>query len=310
MKNLVNLIASTVLSFSITSCAANGSPEQLAKSLQNVLDNGDIDAAIRLADLSGSPAMVQSMFLDSVIECSGDLDCKVGLAPVDDAFRQGMGEQAHELGIEEPTAEGLLVVESKSSDGTVSGSFKLPYTKVDGDYRIASARYTASHLASLRARSNESLLQEMFARGVTNPATGASRKDWATAATRLPEDGGPVGRSLVERTSAVYKAVQAKDPDAAIRVGDALTAMLLAKTGDDGKPVPMSARQRQLRVMSMTDLHDVKVVEGYSLDDLVVLVIEARDGIDWIVRGAVLMTKYGKGWEIAGHNYVEYPAGN
>src|SRR5690606_11927455 len=113
--------------------------------------------------------------------------------PMDEEYRQGTEAQAKEMGIEGPAAEGLLVVDSKSLDGSVSGSLKLPYAKVDGSYRIASTRYSDSHLAGLRARTNESLLQEMFDRGIPNRSTGAVRKDWAAAASRLPEDGGPAG---------------------------------------------------------------------------------------------------------------------
>jgi len=218
-----------------------------------------------------------------------------------------MAEQTKQMGIEMPAPEGQIVINTKQKDGSSSGTAKMPYAKVNGEYRILSGRYTDKMLASLRSKSNDDLLKEIFDQGIPDVETAKLRKDWATAATKLPADGGEAGKSLIARTTALYKAAQAKDPDAAVRAGSKVQTMGLAKKDYSGKPIPMKTRQLELKLSSLNWLHDVKIEAGYRLGSSVVLVIEARDGAGWIVRGPILLRKHGTQWLVARRHVVNYP---
>jgi hypothetical protein len=104
-------------------------------------------------------------------------------------------------------------------------------------------------------------------------------------------------------------AVDAHDPDAAMRSGGHMAALIYADKDYAGTPLPLDARKRKLQVQALRMLRDVKISGGYQLAENAVLMIEARDGIGWIERGAVLLSLEGDQWDIAGKQLVTFPPG-
>jgi len=329
--NILRLILPALASLLVVfSCAgATSTPDALAKALQRALDSGDFKAAAALADMANAPAEVHFALLGNVYECSTEATCTVATAPIEATFRQQLAEQAKQLGAEAPAAEGLIVVTSKSKDGSGSGTLQMPYAKIDGTYKLASLHLGAAEIAKRRATSGEQLLKDMFAGGIYDNASGERRRggpvgaplaagvvvdasgerrtDWATAATPLPADGGKAGAELVRQTSAMAKAVDAKDPDAAMTAGGQWATVVFADKSYDGKPIAREQRQKKLYVQSLRMLRDVKVTGGYELGDDAALIVEARDGIGWTERGAVLMTRTGDVWDVSGKQLIAYP---
>ena len=307
--NILRLILPALASLLVVfSCAgATSTPDALAKALQRALDSGDFKAAAALADMANAPAEVHFALLGNVYECSTEATCTVATAPIEATFRQQLAEQAKQLGAEAPAAEGLIVVTSKSKDGSGSGTLQMPYAKIDGTYKLASLHLGAAEIAKRRATSGEQLLKDMFAGGIYDNASGERRTDWATAATPLPADGGKAGAELVRQTSAMAKAVDAKDPDAAMTAGGQWATVVFADKSYDGKPIAREQRQKKLYVQSLRMLRDVKVTGGYELGDDAALIVEARDGIGWTERGAVLMTRTGDVWDVSGKQLIAYP---
>jgi len=148
--------------------------------------------------------------------------------------------------------------------------------------------------------------KELFAKGLRD-ARGEVRTDWATAATKLPENGGAAGKAYLATTTAMAAAVDAKDPDAAMQSGGQIATIVFRDKDFAGKQIPRVARQRKLYVQSLRMLRDVRIKGGYLLGDDAVLVIEARNGIGWIERGAIVLTRDGDAWEFAGKQTVTYP---
>jgi hypothetical protein len=165
----------------------------------------------------------------------------------------------------------------------------------------------AAAIAKARARSNEDILKSFLAGGIYDRATGTRRTDWASVAKALPADGGDAGHAFVASTRAMSAAIDAKDPDAAMRAGGRWSALVFADKGFDGKPIAVEQRRRKLVAQSQRMLRDVKVSGGYQLGDDAALVFEARNGSGWIERGAVLLTKEGDAWDVSGKETVSYP---
>jgi len=292
----------------ISACGhAASSPDALAKSLQKALDAGDFDSARKLADLDGAPADVRFAYFESVFSCASDMQCKAAAAPLDDEFRKALAEDAKAADATPIAAEGVIVVTEKSRDGSGSGELKMPYAKVGGDYKIAVMRPGSASIEKMRARSNDDLLKEMFAGGIYDNASGTRRTDWASAAKPLPADGGEPGKAFVAQIRAMSAAVDAKDPDAAMRAGGRWAELVFAGKGYDGKPIAKEQRQRKLWVQSQRMLRDVKVTGGYQLGEDAALVFEGRNGSGWIERGAVLVSHEGETWDVAGKQTVSYP---
>jgi len=304
LRNVFPLIA--LLGLSSCSNAAN-SPETLARQLQKALDAGDFDAAAKLADLDGAPAEARFAYFDSVYSCAADMKCSVAAAPVDEAFRKGLAEDAKQIDATPIAAEGVLVVTEKSNDGQGSGELKMPFVKSGGEYRIAVMRPGAATIQKYRAQSNDYLMKQMFAGGIYEPASGNRRTDWATAAKPLPAGGGEPGQAFVAQTNAMSAAVAAKDPDAAMKAGGRWAELVFAEKGYDGKSIAKDQRQKKLHAQSQRMLRDVKVTGGYQLGDDAVLVFDARNGSGWIERGAVLVTRDGASWDVSGKQTVSYP---
>lgn len=286
-----------------------GSPETLAKDLQAAFEKGDMDAALALAKLDGTPADLHFFFLDQVREC-GDAEttCTASVVPLDEDFKKDQARMVEE-GLEVAAQpEGLIVVQSKDADGKGSGKMKMPYAKVDGKYRLVAQRYTAAKLAEVRASTHEQQLKKMLDMGIYDSETRERRTDWKDTATALPADGGEPGQALVRTSAALHAAVVAADPDAAVKSGNGFAAMIAADKDYEGKPVPLANRKAKLRSQSMRFLHDVKVQGGWQRGKEVILLVDAKDGVGWTNRGALFLMQGEDGsWDIAGKTLVSYP---
>ncbi|MEO8671468.1 MAG: hypothetical protein ABI411_09155 [Tahibacter sp.] len=291
-------------------CGGAGSdPPSLAAALQKALSAGDFKAAAELVDMTRAPADVRFAYDDLVLECSSGATCTVATAPLDDAFRAELQADAKKLGADPLAAEGLMVVSSHlvAANGSSSGTMKLPYAKIGGMYKVSSLHLSEAEITRLRGKPSEDLLKEMFAEGIYDNASRERRTDWETAATRIAEDGGEAGKALVQQTAAMAAAVDNKDPDAAMRTGSQWAKIVFSDKEYDGKPIALDKRQRKLRVQSLRMLRDVKVKGAYQLGDDVALVVEARNGIGWIERGAILMSRGSPGWDVSGTKTISYP---
>ena len=304
-----HLFATTLIAtLTMAACSqAASTPAALAKSLQSALDKGDFEAARKLADIGDAPAELHFYFFDMVRGCASEATCTVTTAPADDAMRERWKKQAEQMHAQVPMADGLIEVASKSKSGSGSGTMKMPYAKVGGEYKLTSIHFSDAEFAALRATSDQALIDELFAQGIRD-SKGEPRTDWATAATKLPADGGEAGKAYVAQTTAMAAAVDAKDPDAAMNSGGQMATIIFRDKDFEGKAIPLVDRKRKLHVQSLRMLRDVKVKGGYQLDDDAVLMIEARDGIGWVVRGPIVLSRDGTNWDRAGAKTVSYPA--
>lgn len=308
--NVMRFALPIFASFGVCSCGgAASSPDALARELQKAMTSGNFEAARSLADIGGAPAELHFAYLSNVLDCSGASKCTVATAPLDAEFRQGLLDDAKREGAQAPQADGLIVLTMRSDDGSESGTMKMPYAKIDGQYKLATLHLTPAELARRRAQTSESLLKQMLADGIYDNASGARRTDWETAATKLPAGGGEPGAALIEQTRKMAAAVDAKDPDAAMRAGGRWAMLVFADKDYEGKPLAIEQRKRKLQVQSLRMLRDVKVLGGYQLGDDAVLIVEARDGIGWVERGALLVSRDDGVWDasMGGKQMVVYP---
>lgn len=305
IRSIASALAMSVLG--LQACSAASSPEQLASSLQAAASKGDFDAAGKLVNFEGAPAELHFYFFDMVRECGSEAACTVSAEPIASEACARIREKA-QVSARKPRFDGCLVVTTKAKDGSGSGAMKMPYAKHDSGYRIETMGYSTAELAAARAKTNETLVAELFAKGLRDSATGDMRTDWASAATRLPADGGAIGAAFVAQSQALAKAIDAKDPDAAMRSGGELNQFLFRDKEYDGKPIPMAVRKQKLHVQGLRKLRDVRVSGGYQLGDTAVLLIEAKDGIGWTVRGPIVLANEGEDWSKAGDNLVSYPS--
>ena len=275
--------------------------QPLDKQLQKALDAGDMDAALKLAAIDQSPVDVRFFFLDMVRECAGEMTCTVALAPL--SAKAPRETDGAELPVPQT---GWVVVTQKTKDGTGSGKMEMPYGTVGGKPMVLGARLTAARIASLRASSNESLMDEALAQGIYDSELGERRMDWKKVATKLGAGGGEFGAFLVQRAAALQKAAAANDPDPAAAAGGRWAAMVFGAEGYDG-PVPLAARKAKLRTQSQRFLRDIKVLGGYQLGDDAMLTVEAKDAAGWTVRGPMLVSRNEEGFDVAGDLTIAYP---
>ncbi|WP_257388023.1 hypothetical protein [Tahibacter caeni] len=288
--------------------ACGGTPESFAERVQQAFESGDMDRVLAFAAIDDAPADLRFFLLDQVRECGeAATTCTAEATPLDEKFRQSLGELAAK-GLETPQMpEGLIVLTAKEADGAGSGKLKMPYARVGGQYRLISQRYTAAKLAELRATTNQQLLDQMLAAGIYDMAAGERRTDWKDTATALPADGGEPGQALVRTSTALYAAAQAGDPDAAVASGNDFAKLMLSATDFGGKPVALDARKAKLRTQALRFLHDVKVGGGWQRGDEAVLLVDAKNGAGWIERGALFLSRRDDGWGVAGKQTVTYP---
>ena len=302
------ILATTLFAMlTLAACSqAASTPAALAKAFQSALDKGDFEAARKLADIDGAPAELHFFFFDSVRECASEATCTVTTAAADDELRAQLKGQAEQIHAQVPAVDGVLKVAVKSRDGSGSGTMEMPYAKIGNGYKLTSIQFSDAEFAALRAKPDQTLVDELFAQGIRD-SKGEARTDWAKAATPLPADGGEPGKAFVAQTKAMAAAADAKDPDAAMHSGGQMATIIFRDKDFEGKPIPLADRKRKLHVQSLRMLRDVKIKGGYQFGDDAVLLIEARDGIGWIVRGPIVLSRDGSDWDCAGANTVSYP---
>lgn len=284
------------------------SPEALAAAMQTAFAAGDLAAAEALADLSQTPAMARFLYLSTAVDCATTGECTTTVGALTEEHRAGLEAQAAAQGVELAVPpEGMIKLSSTSRDGTGTGSLEMPYAKVDGSYRIVTARYSDAELAKLRAKTNQELADELFAQGIYDPELGDNRTDWASVATKLPAGGGAPGETLKRQTEAMAAAVAAADPDAAMKAGGRTAEVIFRAEDWDGTPIPLASRKLKLSVQALLHLREVDIHGGWELGGTAILLVDGRDGVGWIERGAVLMVDYGEGWDRAGAFTVSYP---
>ena len=299
-------VALALAALPLGACSAGSSPDALAGKLQAALGKGDFKAARALANLDDAPADVHFFYLDMVRECGSEATCTVKAEATSAEACSSIRENAAKIALK---ADGCLVITSMAKDASGSGTMKLPFVNRDGDYKVATIGYSVEELAALRAKTSETLLNELFSKGLRDSGSGELRTDWATASSRLPADGGAPGKAFVAQTRAMAAAIDAGDPDAAMRSGGELAAFLFRDKEYDGMPIPLATRQQRLQLQGLRVLRDVSVSGGYQLGETAVLLIEARDGIGWAVHGPIVLAQSGEHWDKAGDNLVSLPPG-
>ena len=306
MKHTTLGLALLALLASSACSQAQSSPEALAKAVQTAFSKGDFDAARKLADIELAPAQLHFFYFDAVRECASESVCSTSTAAADAELITRLTEQAAQMNAEAPKVEGTIKIEMKAKDGSSSGKMEMPYARIGNDYKLVSIAYSPAEIARLKATSSESLLKEFFSKGIRD-SKGELRTDWETVATKLPADGGEAGKAFVEQTRKMSAAVDARDPDAAMNSGSQMARIVYRDKGWDDKPIALADRQAKLRVQALRMLRDVKVSGGYQFEDAAVLLIEARDGIGWSVRGPILLVKEGDAWDKAGDHQIRFP---
>lgn len=306
MKHTTLGLALLALLASSACSQAQSSPEVLAKAVQTAFSKGDFDAARKLADIELAPAQLHFFYFDAVRECASESVCSTSTAAADAELIARLKEQAAQMNAEVPKVDGTIKIEMKAKDGSSSGKMEMPYAKAGNAYKLVSIAYSPTEIARLKATSSESLLKEFFSKGIRD-SKGDMRTDWETVATKLPADGGEAGKAFVEQTRKMSAAVDARDPDAAMNSGSQMARIVYRDKGWDDKPIALADRQAKLRVQALRMLRDVKVSGGYQFEDAAVLLIEARDGIGWSVRGPILLVKEGDAWDKAGDHLIRFP---
>ena len=137
---------------------AASSPEALARDLQKAMQAGDLKAAAKLADIERAPAELHFFYYDQVRECSAEATCTTSLAPLDAEYRTKLQEHAKESGAQALDVAGLVVVTTKSLDGsgssdpesdTLTYSWDLNDDGLFDDATGANPTLTWAHLESL-----------------------------------------------------------------------------------------------------------------------------------------------------------------
>lgn len=308
MKHILLGLAAWALLSGAACSQAQSTPEALAKAVQSAFGKGDFEAARRLAEMDMAPADLHFFYFDAVWECAGESVCTARLAAADNDLIDRLKEQASQINAEVPTVEGTVVIEMKARDGSSSGKMSMPYAKTGGAYKLVSIAYTAQEIAKLKATTNESLVKEFFTRGIRGSAMSEPRTDWETAATKLPADGGDVGKAYLKQTRAMAAAVDAKDPDAAMNSGSQMAKIIYRDKNFDGTLIPLAERKAKLKVQALRMVRDVTIKGGYQMGDSAVLVIEARAGVGRVTRGPILLVDDGGVRDEAGAHFIRYPA--
>ncbi len=278
-------IAIALAALSGSACGSD-SPDALAQKLSSALHSGDLEAANALLQNQHNAADQQLAYISLVENCSNGFECKVSRGAVTADFTKSMASDRENEGRELPmAAEGLLTVSTsyKDANSDANDTFTLPYAKVDGSYKIISAKYTAAKLHELQAKSAQIVAEEQLAVGIDGDP------DWKSKATQLAADGGDPGKQLVAHVAAIAKAFKDHDYASLIALGGVRANYLYAEKDSSGAVVPAKKRQLILQGQQVQELLDVKVLGGYQQGDTAVVIIEGHNGAGWIVRGLYQM---------------------
>jgi hypothetical protein len=302
-----NLVLASLCSFVVLGVAAcsGGGPEGLARMLDSAIKAGDIDAELALLDTQGVPAQLQFIYEDLVNDCS-EMTCVVSVAPLSPEFKERAAKQLKTQDLDFAVApEGLIKVTGESADKKGHMSVEMPYAKVGGEYKIVSNTYTSAKIAELKAKSAQTLADELLANGVGVPPD----KDWKSRARVLAAGGGEAGAALVAQNNAMTAAAKSNDPDAMVKALGQFGEIVYGDKDYQGKPIPLKHRQLKLRAQSVRFTYDTKVLSGYALDDDYALIYEGRDGAGWTVRGCEVGKLVDGHWKSVGSNTIEIPPG-
>lgn len=275
-------------------CGGTRSPEALAEKLNAAFTHGDVDAALALMSSPKPHADEQFSFIMLVEDCSYGSECSFTPAPLTDAFKKGITEQREKYGrMPDGVPEGLITVEDKAKSKDSSSDMKMsfPYAKIDGQYRILTSTYTPEKLQELKAKSPQTIADEMLSRQIDNDPT------WKTDASKLPADGGDPGKALVDHVAAASKAYKANDFASLIALGGQRGQILYREKELDGTPVPQKKREITLRIQAVQELTDVQVLGGYVRGNTAAVVFEGHDGAGWLLRGAYMMNLKNGKWD-------------
>jgi hypothetical protein len=310
------LLLTLALAMPLAACG-RGDPERLAQDMRDALAAGDAVRALALAELAQSPHIISSGFHGVVNDCIHTRDCEVTLGAYDAAQAQADADSGSKYGLEMPQPpEGVLAIHGTPRSAHVKYvgelNAQLPYATLDGRSRIIAPRHTAAKLAQMRATSNEDLVDELFAAGVSVLWANEPLKDWKTVATVLPDGGGEVAAWYVAQIDTLHRAALAGDLETLVASGR-WEARVYAEQEWDGTPIPRAIRLATLRAQLPRMLATVKVLGGYRYAPPTepyveyVLLVEGRDVRGWIVRGPVRVSMMDGALSIGSQPPLAYP---
>ena len=281
-------------------------PEKLAARWQSALRAGDFEVALALGDFENADPSLKWAYLTGIVACAYATYCGVSVR-ADDAgaiVKRAVHQLNYEIEFQaQPLGVLMLSVVTARTDAYI-GNISVPYTQVDGKYRLLARQYTAKKLTELRAQSNTRLLAELFALGIRENVPPYERRfDWKTAASVLAPGGGDVGAAYTAEVARDYLSYSTGDLAAVLADGGDVAQALY---GDDRDP--KSFRVLALRTEAVRMLTSIHVLGGYQLGDTVVLDTVGQTESGWIVRGPVILTRNSKGKFIrSGDRTVSYP---
>jgi len=286
-----------------SACQAGG-PDGLAAEFAKAADAGDATALRALVDLAGSPSDIHFALLNTIDECAGSNTCTATVGPITPDWETQTKQVLDHEGASFPVApEGLITLQVKDAEGKDSGSMDVPYAKVGDAYRLVAAKYTPEKLVELRARTAQSVVDDVVAR-----KSEELGEDWKAGATDLGADGGEPGKAFAAHVQAAAQGVQSEDPDLVAKHTGDRGAIIFGAENYEKKPIPMDVRKAKLRAQAPRMLVEAKVLGGWQRDDLALIAYEGRNGAGNIERGVAMMERRGDAWSHESSRNVEFPA--
>ena len=297
------------LTLAVTKVQAASTPAQFAKQVEATLKKGSVEELLKLGEFQRVHPQALFFLVDLVPECSMLATCTVTAAAYDKtAAAQDQASQAEQGYTFAKPPQGLLKISMKSNDGSSSGDSTIPFALVGSELKLLAGEYTAAKLAQLRAKTQETLLDEFFASGIYDRTTNERRTDWKKIAKKLPADGGAAGQWLTQSVAQSYQAASKGDIAGVIAAGGRREAIIYAEKDYDGKVVPKALLLLKIRAQTVRNLMQVTVLGGYQYGDDVVLMIDGKTPNGWLVRGPILLSAEGKSWDRAGDGTINFPA--
>ncbi len=326
MKRLIARCAVfTVLVFSgLISWSANAaadSTQQFVSDIERAIKARDDKALLARADLSHASAMNAWFLIKLIGDCDEGVACSVTVKPPDDAWRKEDSSIRERQKTEWRVApEGTLRIAGKSDAkpgakvGEVAGAARsieveLPYARIGDQFRIVVAAFRPAERARLLATSATAAADATLEQSSRFAGQDISGKAWKAKAKALPSDGGIPGAAYLAYVGKIAAAVNAKDVDALTAATGDVGQFLFGAKDFAGQAVPLDKRQLKMRAQSVRMVVEAKVLGGYVLDSDALLIVEGRNGLGNVVRGAVMMDLKNGIWVQSGSNLLEIPAG-
>ena len=314
----------TVLALFALSCLIAWSANAAADSTQQFV--GDIERAIKArddkalldrADLSQASAMNVWFLIGVIDNCNEGIACAVTVKPLDDAWRKKDASIRERQRTEWRVApEGILRIagnsDAKTGDtpgGARAVEMELPYARIGDQTRIVVAALQPAERAKLLATSASAAAEATLAQSSSFAGLDISGKAWKAKAKALPADGGNPGAAYLAYVGKIAAAIKAKDVDALTAATGEVGQFLFGAKDFAGKAVPLDKRQRKMRAQSVRMVVEASVLGGYVLDSDALLIVEGRNGLGNVVRGAMQMKLKNGVWVHGGGDLMEIPAG-